>query len=205
MHSCKQTKTNVKQNPAQTEDSQFFCTKHKKISYQVCSWDSVWAWIQASEPLWPSLGISEWVSVCFGLWACEACLACGINHLTGSVASLVAPTTTAATTGHFSMRPLKDICLFVCLSAGSVWFWLFAFHERWSAAIANWNRNQLPKEPGQQTQLIIVVICGAWSWSWNWSSIIHLQQHPHHGSGAWLKPGLRKCPGWPRDHSTNML
>jgi len=42
----------------------------------------------------------------------EPCLACGINHLTGSVASLVAPTTTA-TTSHFSMWPLKDICLFV--------------------------------------------------------------------------------------------
>lgn len=48
--------------------------------------------------------------------------AIGINHLTGSVASLVAPTTT-------SMWPLKDVCclvaLFVHLAFGfCLCFWL---------------------------------------------------------------------------------
>jgi len=126
----------------------------------------------------------------------EPCLACGINHLTGSVASLVAPTTTA-TTSHFSMWPLKDICLFVpqpasqslglsvCLPVGrSVGFgFLHSMNDE-----------------AQPLQIEIEISCQRSRDSSSSSSRLeeqlhHPQQHPHHGSGAWLKPALRKCPG----------
>lgn len=45
---------------------------------------------------------------CVCMFVCVPGSAIGINHLTGSVASLVAPTTT-------SMWPLKDVCCLVAL------------------------------------------------------------------------------------------
>lgn len=55
----------------------------------------------------------DWNRDCKGDWDEDRCVcvpgsAIGINHLTGSVASLVAPTTT-------SMWPLKDVCCLVAL------------------------------------------------------------------------------------------
>lgn len=92
-----------------TKASQFFCTKHKKISWQLQGtglalgsgdWDWDWDWDGDGDCCVPGSAI-------------------GINHLTGSVASLVAPTTT-------SMWPLKDVCCLVALFVHLAF--AFAFH-----------------------------------------------------------------------------
>lgn len=157
----------------------------KLVSNLAGRWDWVWSCV------W-DFNCNGRDSDCDSGWdsGCVPASSIGINHLTGSVASLVAPTTT-------SMWPLKDVCSFVCLpflhSTAETRPLQIEIEISWPTTTATTkdqssSAHHLHGPARQQQRLSRCRPTEARSWCgccccWSWSQ-------------------LRKCPGRPQEHSS---